>query len=99
MKYLKIEKNKGYYTIDEKKWIQIDEITKDHILLLLDLAIDKDFEMDLYDSNKLANQAHQIIYKNIYEKLTDLCKNRNRFKDESKSMYREALEKYRNIPT
>ena len=53
-----------------------------------------DFEMDVFDKEKIGNQAHQIIYKNISEKFSDLSKNRSRFKDESEALYREAIEKY-----
>jgi hypothetical protein len=95
MKYLKIERNKGYFSIDGAKWIQIDEITKEHLLKLVDIALKKEFEMDEYDSAKMANQSHQIIYKNIFDKLNELKLNKNRFKDESKSIYREAIAKYK----
>jgi len=50
--------------------------------------------MDVFDKEKIGNQAHQIIYKNISEKFSDLSKNRSRFKDESEALYREAIEKY-----
>lgn len=95
MKYLKIDNNKGYYTIDGSNWIVLDEINKDHLMELLNIAINNDFEMDKYDLTKLANQAHQIIYKNIYDKFNELCANKQRFKDESESIYKDAIYKYR----
>ena len=95
MKCLKIEDNKGYFTIDGTDWSPIDEINKYHLLKLLDLAIEEDdFEMDAFAAEELANQAHHIIYKNIHEKFTEIRKNRDRFKDESESLYKDAIAKY-----
>ena len=99
MKYLKIEGNKGYFTIDGTNWLPIDEIDKHHLLKLLDFALEKDFEMDEFESEKIGNQAHQIIYKNIFEKLNDLKNKKERFKDESEALYKNALEKYSSPPS
>jgi hypothetical protein len=96
MKYLKIERNKGFFSTDGQKWNPIDELSKEDLLKLIDFAVKKDFEMDTFDSTKIANQAHQIIYKNIFEKLEELEKNKSRFKDESKSLYKEAIAKYKD---
>lgn len=96
MKYLKIEDGKGYYLIiePEETWIEIGKINKDHLLYLLKEIINKDFEMQEYDEKILSNKAHQIIYKNIYEKFSELALNKNRFKNESENLYKVALEKY-----
>jgi len=97
MKYLKIDDNKGYFLQQKDNtpdWIEIDRISKDNLLSLLNSAISDDFEMDVYDEAKLANKAHQIIYKSIVEKLTELIAIKSKFKDESESYYKEALEKY-----
>lgn len=99
MKYLKIEENKVFFTVNNTDWFPIDEITKDHLLSLLDLAINNDFEMDAFDALKIANQAHQIIYKNIYDKFIDLIRNKTRFSDESEALYKEAIEKYKSATT
>ena len=61
---------------------------------LLNKAIDSDFEMDEYKEDILGNKAHQIIYKNIYEKFVTLLANKSRFKDESENLYKDALKKY-----
>ena len=94
MKFLKVEENKGYYTIDKEHWNLIDQINRDHLLELLDYALSDDFEMDEFDKDKIGNQAHQIIYKHIYEKLKELNDNKSRFKDESETLYMDAIEKY-----
>ncbi|MFT3701219.1 MAG: hypothetical protein QM802_02560 [Agriterribacter sp.] len=94
MKYLKIEDNKGFYQLEVDKWIEIDKISKEDLLTLLDKALDGDFEMDVFESEKIANKAHQIIYKHLHEKFADLTENANRFKDESEQMYKDAMQKY-----
>lgn len=95
MKCLKIEEDRGWYTLDDKEWKEIDKINRDDLMKLLDLAISNDsFEMDEFNEEKLANQAHSIIYNNIYIKFRELLNNKTRFKDESESMYREAIDKY-----
>ena len=47
-----------------------------------------------YDEAALSHAAHKIIYRNLFEKFKELEKNRARFKDESTSLYRAAIEKY-----
>jgi len=97
MKYLKIENNKAFYRKDKaipENWEEIDKIEKDDLMKLLDFATEDDFEMDAYDEETLANKAHQIIYKSIYEKLNIFLTNKDRFKDQTENVYKEALEKY-----
>ncbi len=98
MKYLTIENGQAHYTTDptvpaSKK---IDQISKEDLLKLLDLCMkEEDFEMDPFDDILLKNKAHQIIYKNIYQKLEELRKQRIRFSDETTVLYRTAINKYR----
>ena len=96
MKFLKIEKNKGFYTIDKIVWNEIDTIKKEDLLKLIEYALSDEFEMDEFQKEQIANQAHQIIYKHIYEKLDELNKNKNRFLDEGEALYKEAIQKYSN---
>lgn len=101
MKYLKIENNKGYYLSineqdQESTWIEIDKISKEDLMKLLEQAISSEFEMDDYEENNLPNKAHQIVYKNLFEKFSELLANKTRFKDESESLYKSAFSKYSN---
>lgn len=97
MKYLKIENNKGFYrpdaTVDH--WIELDQISKLHMLELLKIASDNEFEMDDYKDELIQNPAHNIIYKNIHGKFKDFLANKTRFKDSVEAMYKQALDKYR----
>lgn len=97
MKYLKIESNKGFYRIDTTKeeWSELDQINKDQLLNLLKFASTEEFEMDEYKDELLQNPAHNIIYKNIYEKFIDFLSNKTRFQDSVEAMYKTAIEKYK----
>jgi hypothetical protein len=94
MQYLKIEDNKGYFLDKDSAWKEIDKITKEDLMVLLNTAIDKEFEMDEFSIETLGNKAHQIIYKNLHDKFLEFLDNKNRFKDESEQLYKEAIEKY-----
>lgn len=97
MKYLKIENNKGYFLRDKNKptdWIEIDQIEKNDLLNLLDCAENDDFEMGVFSEDSIQHKAHQIIYKQLFEKFESFVANKKRFKDESEQVYKEALEKY-----
>lgn len=96
MKYLKIEKNKGFYCIAENKYKEIDKINKEDLLILVDKAIEDKFEMDEFDQSKIENKAHQIIYKSVHDKFKELLGNKTKFKDASEQLYKEAISKYSN---
>jgi len=95
MKYLKIEENKGYFRNAESEWCLLDTISKDLLMTLLDKAISNEFEMDEFNVEILGNKAHQIIYKNLYEKFKDLFENKGRIKDESEQLYRTSIDRYK----
>ena len=96
MKILKIEGNKGYYKVDEteENWLEIDKISKEDLLTLLKFATEKKVEMDEYKDQLLQNPAHNIIYRNIYGKFSDLIVNKTRFRDSVELMYKAAIDKY-----
>lgn len=95
MKILKIENGKGYFrTSNSDDWKTIDEIDKDGLMKLLDRFLGSDVEMDDIDEKSLSNQAQQIIYRSISEKLSNLKENKSKFKDESDRTYLDAIQKY-----
>lgn len=93
MKILEVKNGKGYFLKGEET-VELDQIGKEDLLNLLDIAIATEFEMDEYDVEKLHNKAHQIIYKHLYQKFEELKQNKDRFKDESERAYKDAIEKY-----
>jgi len=96
MKCLKIEDDKGFFLRQNGEMGQVDKMTKDDVLYLLNLATASDnlFEMDSLQEQDILNEAHRIIYRNLYSKFSELLENRTRFAEESASIYKEAIEKY-----
>ncbi|MBB1341249.1 hypothetical protein H5158_06290 [Pseudoalteromonas sp. SR45-6] len=95
MKVLKIEQNQGFFLTKESTYEPIDKLDKSVLLRLVNSALGDDFEIDTYDDSLLKNQAHQIIYKSISEKLVDLHERRQQFCDESENLYLDEYEKYK----
>ena len=95
MKILKIESNAGHYLTAEGGFAPVDKITKEDLLRLVSQTLENDVEFDAYDEEALRNQAHQIIYKSVCEKLRNLSDRRQEFTDESERLYLHEYEKYR----
>ena len=96
MKYLKIDNGSAYYLSSDSEYIVIEEITKEDLMKLINLAVDESccFEMDDYEEVEILNPAHKIIYSNLYRKLVGLVNDGNRFRDESNTLYMDAKIKY-----
>ena len=94
MKALKIENSQGYF-LSADEYIPMDKLGKDDLLKLVDKALAGDIEMDAFNEEQLQNQAHQIIYKSVHEKLADLQKRKAEFKDESERLFHTEYEKYK----
>ena len=94
MTYLRINNSKAYFQTGDENWKEIDQISKDDLMTLLDKAVSSEFQIDQFESDKIQNKAHQIIYRNLHEKFSDLLENKNRFKDESEQLYKSAIERY-----
>lgn len=95
MKYLKIDKSKGYYLDTNENYKEIDQINGEDIFYILDSIITKeDFEMDEYDEEKPQNQVHRIIYKELYDKFLSFKDQKEEIKNEIDNLYIEAKNKY-----
>jgi hypothetical protein len=96
MKLLRISENTGQFLAANGDYLPIDKIGKDDLLRLVDLTLGETaVEMDPYDDQAIKNQAHQVIYKSIVQKLTDLLKRRQEFIDESARLFLDEYERYR----
>lgn len=95
MKVLKIENHQGYFLTEKNSYDTVDKLDKAILLRLVNLALEDDFEIDRFDEAELKNQAHQVIYKSISEKLNELHQKRNQFRDESERLYLDEYEKYK----
>lgn len=95
MKILEIKDNLGYYSVDGKTYIPINEINKEDLLKLVDVILGSDVDIDDFDDDQIKDPAHKIIYKNISEKFKDLNQKKATFKDESGRMFLKEYEKYK----
>jgi len=95
MKLLKIENSQGYFLLDNSKYASVDKITKEDLLRLVNLTLESEVDFDEFTDDNLKNQAHQIIYKSIYDKLNGLKERRDEFKDESARLYLKEYDRYR----
>jgi len=96
MKLLKISNDVGYFLDKNNKFKPIDSITKDDLLHLVNLILTGELDFDEYDEEKIKNQAHQIVYKSIQEKLQSFIDRRQEFIDESERIYLTEYEKYKH---
>lgn len=96
MKLLEIRDNHGYFLDSTGKFASVEKITKDDLLRLVEFTLAKDVEFDEYSEEKIGNQAHQVVYKSIFEKLQELSGRKDAFKDESDRLYLKAYETYRD---
>jgi len=95
MKLLSIENNLGLYLGESGQYSPVDKITKEDLLRLVNLTLSKDVEFDAYDETAIKNQAHQIVYKSVFERLRGLSDRKKEFIDESERLYLKEYEKYK----
>jgi hypothetical protein len=94
MKLLKIEDSQGLYYTAPDTYQSIDKITKEGLLELVNWTLEREVEFDEYNEVLLKNQAHQIVYKSIHDKLRDLRNRCQEFKDESEQLFSKEYDKY-----
>ena len=99
MKLLRIDNSTGYYLAEKGGFAEVDKITKEDLLRLVDLTLqEEEVEYDEYSDEELKNQAHQIVYKSVFEKLKGLRDRRKEFIDGSERLYLADYERYRATP-
>ena len=99
MKYFKIENRIGYfYSEKEERHVEIDRISKEDIIKILQAAtnVEVEFDIDETTDDGLNNPAHQIIYAHLTDKFKEILEKREQFYEESKLYYKDALDKYRS---
>ena len=100
MKLLKIEDDLGYFLDNQGMFATVDKITKEDLLRIVNIILEEEVvEFDDYNDELLKNQAHQIIYKSLFEKFRGLRERRQEFIDESERLYLQEYEKYRDEPS
>lgn len=98
MRLLKIEDKQGLFLSKGGEYVTVDKMTKESLLYLVDLSLEhgSGCELDEYDQENLPNQAHQIIYKNVYEKISQLTARKDEFLDRSERLYLDEYERYKS---
>lgn len=96
MKLLKINNNQGHFLLENGDYSAVDKVTTEDLLRLADLILSQNsIEFDAFDTESLANPAHQIIYKSLSDHFSSLRERKDQFLDESETIYLEAYERYR----
>ena len=99
MKLLAIENNKGTYSIDGINFIEIEKISKDDILKLLERVLSEAeiiIEESNEDNKKINSPAQKIIYDNIYEKVNEVLLTKEEINSFEEDQYYIAMQKYQN---
>lgn len=96
MNYTKIDKLGVYFRLNEgMDWKPISDIQGDDLITLLEKALDEDeFELAEYDTKQIKNEAQNIIYKSVYEKISEIRNDRENILDEHLQRYSEVIDKY-----
>lgn len=95
MKLLKIEGVLGQFRSKDGSYHDIDKITKDDLLWIMERVLDNTGELEPFDKDKIPNKAHQVVYKSIYSNLKALEDRRQEFIDESERLYLEDFKRYK----
>lgn len=99
MKLLKIENHNGKFSTDGVNFIEIEKISKDDILKILEKVLSES-EILIDESNeenmKINSPAQKIIYDNIYEKVREVIEEKDEINSFEEDEYYVALRKYSN---
>ena len=97
MKLLKVDANQGHFRCSDGQYKPIDKIAKEDLLQLVNWTLtEKEVEFDKYDENTIKNQAHQVVYRSVVQKLMGLRPRKQEFIDESERLFLKEYEKYRD---
>jgi hypothetical protein len=94
MKLLKIENDLGKFIAKDGTYDTIDKITKEDLLRIMEEILACSGNLEPYDEEKIKNQAHQVVYKSIYNNLKALEDRRQEFIDKSERLYLEDYKRY-----
>jgi hypothetical protein len=95
MKLLRIADNAGQFLGANGDYVAIDRITKEDLLRLVGQIIEEESaDLDEFDSESIKNQAHQVIYRSVSQKLADLRERRTEFIDEAARLFLDEYERY-----
>ena len=94
IKILKIESGKGYFLDKTEAFIEVDKIDRDSLFNIVSLVLDNDVCADEYKDELISNKVHQIIYKDLLNKINELKKNKSALIENATSKYNSIILKY-----
>lgn len=99
MMLLKIENNKGKFSTDGINFIEVEKISKDDILKMLEKVLSENeiiIEESNNDDKKINSPAQKIIYDNIYEKINEIIDEKEEINSFEDDEYYDAIKKYQS---
>lgn len=94
MMLLRIEEGHGQFRSRDGAYHDIDKITKDDLLWIVERLLDASGELEPFDNEAIKNEAHKVVYKSLYTNLKALEDRRQGFIDESERLYLEDYKRY-----
>lgn len=102
MMLLKIKDNKGFYRIKDKEDFKtLDLLTANDMLEMFKRLFkvnQKEYSLndciEEYNEEKIANEAHKIIYEKLYSKLKELWNNKDAIIEEVNSDFEHIEKEY-----
>jgi hypothetical protein len=97
MMLLKIEEPSGFFLGKLGEYVPIDKIDKEELLRLVGLTLTEETaKIEKFDDSKIKNKVHQLIYRSISQKLSDLKTRRKVFVDSTARLFLAEYERYRD---
>ena len=96
IKILKIKDGKGYYLDKIGNYVEVDKVDRDSFLYLINLVINSEVEIETYDESLILNKVHQIIYKEISQKILTLKASKLTLLSNIDTEYADLINKYKD---
>ena len=94
MKYLRVDNRKGQF-LKDGNWVDITLLGKEDLMRMVKAALeDEQFDIDEYDEESLPNPAHKIIYRHMFQQLSDIHARRSEFLEAKRNLFKDAYEQY-----
>ena len=96
IKILKIKDGKGYYLDKNGNYVEVDKVDRNSLLYLINLVINSEVEIETYYESLILNKVHQIIYKEISQKILTLKASKLTLLSNIDSEYADLINKYKD---
>lgn len=76
--------------------LEVDKVDRNSSLYLINLVINSEVEIETYDESLILNKVHQIIYKEISQKILTLNTSKLTLLSNIDTEYAELINKYKD---